>query len=120
MTDEIESLQAVAVRRALRILDAAGAVYAVQHEGETYGTLIVIDPKQPRAERYARGETRAHYQPYIDCMAPGDSAEIPFGPFDPTILSSNLTAAVCRVWGAGSFVTRRNSAKRVIQVLRIS
>jgi hypothetical protein len=120
MTNDTENLRAITVRRALRMLDAAGAVYAVQYEGETHGTLTVIDPKQPRAERYARGETRAHYQPYIDCMAPGDSAAIPFGDFDPKVLSSNLCAALFRAWGAGSFATHRNDAKAVVEVLRIS
>ena len=119
MTNDTESLQAVAVRKALRILDAAGAVYAVQHEGETYGTLAVKEPPT-YAARYPRGATRAHYLPLIQDMKPGDSVEIPFGPFDPTILSSNLAATVCRDWGAGSFVTRRNSAKSVIELLRVS
>jgi hypothetical protein len=118
MTNETESLQAVAVRKALRILDAAGAVYAVQHEGETYGTLAVKEPPT-YAARYPRGATRAHYTPIIQHMKPGDSVEIPFGRFDPKVLSSNLAAAVCRDWGAGSFTARRNDAKSVIELLRL-
>jgi hypothetical protein len=53
-------------------------------------------------------------------MAPGDSAAIPFGDFDPKVLSSNLCAALFRAWGAGSFATHRNDAKAVVEVLRIS
>ena len=39
MTDNEQNLRQTAVDRAMRMLDAAGAQYAVQFNGETYGAL---------------------------------------------------------------------------------
>jgi hypothetical protein len=52
-----DTVQHIALTRALKTLDAIGARYAIQYDGETYGTLpIAPEPKaKVRAgPRYAR------------------------------------------------------------------
>jgi hypothetical protein len=117
-----DTVQHIALTRALKTLDAIGARYAVQYDDQTYGTLpIAPEPKaKTRAgPRYARGMTRAHYGPHLQPMQPGDVATIPFGEFDPETLSANITAACFHSWGKGNTVTKRDDAQRVVNVLRI-
>ena len=119
MTDTV---QHIALTRALKTLDAIGARYAVQYDGLTYGTLPIAPEPKPRtrgAPRYARGVTRAHYWPYLQPMHPGDVAYIPFGEFDPETLAANITAACFHSWGKGNAVTKRDDTQRVVNVLRI-
>jgi hypothetical protein len=119
MTDTV---QHIALTRALKTLDAIGARYAVQYDGQTYGTLTIAP--EPKAKtragpRYARGATRAHYGPYIEPMQPGDVVAIPYGDFDPQTLACNATAACYHLWGKGNTVTKRDDAARVVNILRI-
>ena len=118
MTDTIRQ---TAFNRALRMLDAAGAAYAVQFDGNTYGTLPIAPPPpaKPARPRYKRGTTRAHYLPYLAPMQPGDSVAIPHGGFDMTVLSANVSAAIVHMWGAGAAMTHRNDDANVVEVLRL-
>ena len=119
MTDTV---QHIALTRALKALDAIGARYAVQYDGLTYGTLPIAPEPKPRTRagaRYPRGMTRAHYWPHIQPMQPGDVATIPFGAFDPETLAANITAACFHSWGKGNAVTKRDDTQRVVNVLRI-
>ena len=94
-----ETIRATTVQRALALLNAAGAEYAVKFDGHQYGTLAIAEPKgKTRTARYPRGATRAHYTPYIENLGPGDSVNVPYGEFDPVTLASNVSAAACRLW----------------------
>ena len=119
MTDTIRQ---TAVDRALRMLDAAGADYAVQFDGNTYGTLPIAPPPpaKPARPRYNRGETRAHYLPYLAPMQPGDSVAIPAGPFDLETLARNIAAYCVHMWGRGAAMTHRNDDANVVEVLRLA
>jgi hypothetical protein len=117
-----DTVQHIALTRAIRALEAIGARYAIQYDGETYGTLpIAPEPKaKVRAgPRYARGMTRAHYWPHIVHMEPGDVAAIPFADFDPETLACNAAAACHHLWGKGNTVTKRDDIARVVNILRI-
>jgi len=84
---DLLSIHQVAIDKAIKLLDAAGATYAIQYNGDTYGTLQV-KPAPIRQRRYAIGETRAHYWPIIGNLKAGECASVPFGEFDVKILSS--------------------------------
>ena len=117
-----DTVQHIALTRALKTLDAIGARYAVQYDGQTYGTLPIAPPPKIRKDgrpHYKRGTTRAHYWPYLEPLQPGDVAVIPYGDFDPLILARNVTAACCHTWGNQQTITQRDDAQRVINVLRI-
>lgn len=117
-----DTVQHIALTRAIRALEAIGALYAIQYDGETYGTLTLAPPPRERKDgrpHYRRGTTRAHYWPYLEPMQPGDVVAIPFAGFDPVILSRNITAACCHAWGNQQAISQRDDTARVINVLRI-
>ena len=112
------TIHRTAVARAIAMLNAAGADYAVIFDGETHGNLEV-KPSPKRKPRYPRGATRAHYLPHLETLAPGDSAVVPVGPFDPVTLAANISAYCCHTWGVGAGMTARNDEAGTIEVLRL-
>lgn len=112
------TIHRTAVARAIAMLNAAGAEYAVIFDGETHGNLEV-KPTSQRKPRYPRGATRAHYLPHLETLAPGDSAVVPVGPFDPATLAANISAYCYHTWGAGAGMTARNDEAGTIEVLRL-
>jgi hypothetical protein len=120
MTEKLNVHQA-AVEKAIKLLDAAGADYAIQFDGKFYGTLEVKPPrKEGRNRVYAHGETRSHYLPYIENLEVGQGASVPFSYFDRKILSSNISAYCVHKWGAGSAMVKKNELFDSLEVLRLS
>lgn len=115
---DLLSIHQVAVEKAIKLLEASGATYAIQYNGNTYGTLQV-KPAPLRQRRYAKGETSAHYLPIIGGLKNGQSASVPMSYFDPRILSSNISGYCVHNWGAGNAVTKLNREKQTIEVLRV-
>lgn len=116
---DLLNIHKVVVDKAIKMLDAAGATYAIQYNGELYGTLEVKQP--PKRKRvYAIGQTRAHYLPFIENVKVGGAAEVPYGDFDVKILSSNISAYCCTTWGTGCAMTARNDETKCIEVIRLS
>lgn len=122
MTDNITTIRRTALNRAISMLEAAGATYAIQFEGETFGTLTIAEPKpakQTRNRKYPPGVTRAHYIPYLAPMKPGDAANVPFGMFDGVSLARNISAYCVHTWGTGAAITQRNDEAQTVEVLRL-
>jgi hypothetical protein len=120
MTD---TLQQIALSRALKTLDAIGAQYAVIYDDETYGTLKLAPlPRQRKDGRtpYKRGTTRAHYWPYIENLQPGDETKIPYLDFDSTVLMSNVCAACTHNWGNKTYISQRDDSAQTVNILRIA
>jgi len=117
MTDKLVIHQ-TATAKAIKILEAIGAKYAIHIDGEVYGTLKVT--KEPNRNRpYANGETRSHYLPYIENLQIGESASVPYSYFDPKVLASNISAFCCHKWASGSAMTARNDVTKSVEVLRL-
>lgn len=115
-------IQHAAVMRAITMLNAAGASYAVMFNGETFGDLEVKPPpakKHANYTRYKRGTTRAHYLPYMEALEPGGVVSIPYGDFDPRTLAANISAYCVNAWGKGAAMTSRNDSAQSVDVLRI-
>lgn len=114
-------LKKEAVRRAMKMLDAAGAQYAIIIDDETFGTLTVATPRKRKNNwvSYPKGETREYYYPYIKDMVAGDIVEIPVGRFDIKTLASNVSAACIHEWGKGSTITNADRSRGIISVLRM-
>lgn len=118
MPDKL-SIHQTATDKAIRILEAIGAKYAIHIDGEVYGTLKVA--KEPKRNRlYAHGETRSHYLPYIENLQVGESASVPYSYFDPKVLASNISALCCHRWGSGSAMTSKNDVTKSVEVLRLA
>lgn len=115
---DLLSIHQVAVDKAIKLLDASGATYAIQYNGQTYGTLE-IKPPSSRPRRYPKGETRAHYLPIIGELKVNEGAAVPISYFDPSILSSNISGYCVHNWGAGNAMTKINRENQTIEVLRV-
>ena len=116
----IDDLKREAARRAMKMLDAAGAQYAVILDGETFGTLIVKEPsKKTSWVSYPRGVTRAYYHPLISGMVAGDVVEVPSNGFDLKTLASNISASCVHDWGKGSAISTMDREADCVRVLRM-
>jgi len=117
------TVQQIAFARALKTLDAIGAQYAVIYDAEKHGTLELAPPPRVRKDglpHYPRGETYAYYWPIMENMQPGDVVKVPFGRFDSTVLSSNISATCSHAWGSGNYVTKRDMEAQNVDILRIA
>ena len=116
-----QTIKDIAFDRALRMLAATGAKYAVVYNGETHGTLELAPPPKVRRRGpglYPRGVTRAHFLPHLGELQPGESAKIPYADFNVPILQSNITAYCSATWGAKSTMVKRFDDKGEIHVFR--
>ena len=95
--------------------------WSISVGGETYGNAELTVPKlSSRNYKYKRGETRAYFQPFIDGMEVGDAVNIPFGSYDPAILTSNIGTLCWKQWGSGSYTIARLDTKGVVQLMRLA
>lgn len=102
-----------AVRKAIALLAAAGAEYAVSHEGETFSN-VVLKPDLP-----AR---RPKYRPIVaefvsglvsPCVA---TYSVPEG-HDFGLIRGALSSAIAEKFGAGNYMVKSNRKTRSIEVL---
>lgn len=115
------SLQQVALERAINMLKAVGAQYKIiASDGQEFGELEAVVPKQRKRKVYLRpvGELHAYYSPFIVNVQPGETVQIPFGPYDAEDVRGPITAWCCSHWGKGNYMTVVNREKRCVEVLR--
>lgn len=117
------SVQQVALDRALKLLAASGAQYAViGFDGAKYGGLEVAQPKAKKTKvfTHAHGEFRDYFLPFIGSMRPGDSINVPFGKYQPEELRGPLSSWCSTNWGSGNTITSVNRKGGYVEVLRVS
>lgn len=117
------SVQQVALDRALKLLDAAGAQYAVlDSNGVKHGTLEIAVPKPAKKKIFTHkhGEFRDYFLPYIESMNPGDCVHVPVGKYELEELRGPLSSWCSTNWGAGSVITSINRKGNIVEVLRVS
>lgn len=116
----MHEVQKVAIIKALRLLDSVKdhIGYAVEFDGEVHGNRTLEPIKTfKRKPRYAYGETRRHYAPFFKGAKIGDVIQVPFGTFDPSVLSSNISAACVHKFGKGNATVLRNEKTQSIEIL---
>lgn len=118
------STKQTAVRRAIALLDAAGAAYCViTDDGKKYGTLEVAKPTKEKAE--AKRDYATHIGQFVATLKPGETVNVPYLPEHPWTLGqlqSNIAAYCVRNWGKGNFVTCvvRETNEQYVEVLRVN
>ena len=99
----------IAVERAIKMLDAVGAKYAILLiDGTKLGTLQVADPKvlPLRRSNVNKGVT-AFVSTYMKPLANGQTATVPLGNFDIDVIQRAVAAQAGVLWGRGNFVTHK-------------
>lgn len=124
----MNEVQKVALQRALSMLKAAGAQFAVIVDGEKYGDLLVQPPKPPKPERQrapAHNFMQYGYREKVRAMQPGAAIaiEIPASIRDDKKLRDGLAGAICACgvteYGNGNFMTARSLDGKAIECVRI-
>ena len=114
----VHEVQSIAFNKALNLLNATGAEYAIKFDGQVYGTLKLA-PERGRKSLYRRGETHKYFWPLVQGMVVGEVREVPIDRFDPPTLASNVSSACVRNWGVGNSVISLRRSKGVVAVLRV-
>jgi hypothetical protein len=106
--------------RALNMLNAVGAKYAViDDEGKKHGTLEVTEKKKP-GSKYPYGTLSTYAGKHMANMSVGDIEEIPFGQFVGEEVRSAAVSWACYHWGNGTVTTSTVKSTKVVEVLRIA
>lgn len=117
------STQQIAIERALKLLDAAGAQYAVIGLfGKKYGTLEIAEekPKKKKVFTHRHGEFKRYFMPHIKHMVAGDCVKIPPGTYQLEELRGPLSSWCSANWGKGSTITTIDREANHVEVLRVS
>ena len=112
-------LQSIAFNKALKLLDAIGAQYAIKFNGEVHGTLALAPERKGRPSLYQRGETHKYFWPLIKDMAVGEVRDVPLNGFDGPTLSRNISSACVHNFGVGCSIVSLQRNADAVSVLRI-
>lgn len=119
--DKLEPIQQKTLVQAMRMLDAIGAVYAIQDPtGEVHGELQVAEPQYRRNLRYEFGSIAAYLSQYLPQLGVGAIARVPLGAFDHVTLTRSCAAMMNKLHGPGSYKTHYDAEKNIIEVIRYS
>lgn len=106
--------------RALNMLNAIGATYAViEEDGTKHGTLEVAETKK-RSSKYKHGELSGYASKHMSNMSVGDIQEIPFDKYTGEEVRSAAVSWACYHWGNGTVTTASIKDKQIVEVLRIA
>ena len=106
--------------RALNILNAIGATYAViDEEGNKHGTLEVAEKKKT-GQKYPYGTLSTYAGKHMANMSVGDIEEIPFDKFEGEEVRSAAVSWACYHWGNGTVTSATVKEKKIVEVLRIA
>lgn len=122
---EVAEVQKQLLRKALAMLNATGAKYAVvDFDNVKHGTLEIAPAKiaGKRASSITPiGAVLEHSMPYIKDMQPGDVVQIPATDvFTTHRIQSTVTGWIWRTWGEGAATTHQNHKNNTLEVLRIA
>ena len=110
---------------ALKRIDSLGVQYKIiAPDGKEYGTLVVAAPvpekvRKRAPHKYPHNALRDYVLGYITTMGPGDEVIIPVGDFDLKSLQSSVSSRAGQMWGAGNYLTTRDTMRNSIEVLRV-
>jgi len=109
------------LKRALTMLDAIGATYAVIEEnGTKHGTLEVSDKKAKAVRKYKHGELSSYVKSFLENVKVGQVVEVPVGVYSIEDLRSSVVSWACYYWGKGTITTASNKEKQIVEALRLS
>lgn len=116
----MEKIQLVTLNRALTLLDAIGAKYAIiSPDGTRFGDLSIADDKPEDTRTYSFKELGAYVRDQFILHNVGDVAIIPIDKFDIDELQSAISSHAVKTGGKGSYTTCRSKDKKSIEVLRV-
>ena len=113
----MSNVKQAAIQQAVKLLNAVGANYQVEFEGQRWGELKKQKGKRIRS-KYPLGALTNHVKPHLVDLQVGDVAVVPIHPFDEISIRGSITSTCTQWWGRQSYKTGKN--KDNIEILRIS
>jgi hypothetical protein len=113
------SVDTLAVKKAIALLDAAKAQYKIIIEDGTEFGELEVSAKKPKKERlYPYGALTAHFAPYIKDLPIGGKAQIPVGDFDLKSIRTALTGYCSKEWGNETYLSSINRETNTVDIIR--
>lgn len=117
--------QKILLDRAVKMLDACNAMYALKFEDGTVIGPWKVEEKEEKRTRVVINNFRQYgYTETLDKIAPGGSAVIPFPPemTEKKVRESfaaSISARAVKSWGKGNGVTAQSRDGKSVEVIRI-
>jgi hypothetical protein len=103
----------------LRQLEKRGILkYKVIVDDEEHGDLEVVKAAKRRASTLPFGTMRAHIQPFMVDLQPGDLVEIPILEYPPETVRGGACAWANEKWGRGTYTSTINKASNNVELYR--
>lgn len=116
----MKQIQLATLNRALTLLDAIGAKYAIiSPDGTQFGDLQIANHKTKDTRPYSFKEMNAYVRDQFILHNVGDVAIIPIDKFDIDELQSAISSHAIKTGGKGHYTTCRSKDKKSIEVLRV-
>jgi len=118
-----KSVKQIALSRALSMLKASGAKFAIiTEEGETITHGDIEITKKVEKKRHVKthrpvGALVKHYGPLLKPMKPGDVVTVPLGGFGLRELRAAISAWGVHTWGPKSCIVA--SKENSVEILRV-
>jgi len=113
----MQEIKLATLKRALTMLDALGARYAIiSPNGTRFGDLKLADEKPG----YNFAELGAYVKQKFTHVEVGEVLIIPVDKFEVDKLQSAITSHACKIGGKGSYTTCRSKDKTQIEILRLA
>ena len=113
----MSNVKQAAVMQAIKLLNASGANYQVEFDGQRWGEFKKAKAKRVRS-KYPLGALSNHVMPHLLKLEVGDVAVVPIRPFDEIAIRGSITSTCTQLWGKQSYKTGKN--KDNIEILRVN
>lgn len=117
----MSQVQEQALKRVFAVLNSLKCEYAIVDPwGNKHGNLELAGPEDKKTPRkYPHGERSNFVKQFLENMAIGDVAEIPFDKYEPIEIQTSAISAAHKIWGAGSVTTATVKSKNAIELMRV-
>jgi hypothetical protein len=114
----MQATKQIAVERAIKLLEAAGASYHIEVDDQEFGAPLHPEERKRRSCIINKGVTE-YVRERAAGMGVGEVVVIEPGPFDLSAVQSIASAQMGTLFGQGSMITRKDNEKCHVEVLRV-
>jgi hypothetical protein len=116
----MESIQTVALKRAINTLTALNCQFAViTPEGEKFGELEVEASTKPRKNKHKQGELKSYVETFLAPVQVGKDFSVPCGDYDMETTVRSVSNWFYKTYGAGSYRYQTDKYANAVHGIRI-
>jgi len=115
----MKDLKQKAFKNMLKGLESLGCSYIIiDADGSEYKYGDALAPVKKKSKSNS-AELKNYCWPFIKDLKPGETIEVPAGPYTVGEIQTSMCLRALTEWGAGSYVTARNKEKECVEILRV-